>query len=122
MLLFLATLTHQCVAHFETQHSHTCTYSAPHKSFPSYYSYVQVELDAKKSELASQRIAFEEEKLARLDMEGHAADSEAEALRLKLKEQVQYIWTVVWCELVQRACIGDCRSDQVHSYFGKTQF
>ena len=48
----------------------------------------QVELDAKRNELASQRIAFEEEKLARLSSEGHATDSEAEALRLKLKEQV----------------------------------
>ena len=49
---------------------------------------IQVELDAKRNELASQRIAFEEEKLARLSSEGQATDSEAEALRLKLKEQV----------------------------------
>ena len=47
-----------------------------------------MELDVKRSELASQRIAFEEEKLARLSSEVHATDSEAEALRLKLKEQV----------------------------------
>ena len=47
-----------------------------------------MELDKKKSELASQRIAFEEEKLERLNSEGPAPDSEAEALRLKLKEQV----------------------------------
>ena len=45
-------------------------------------------MDVKRSELASQRIAFEEEKLARLSLEVHATDSEAEALRLKLKEQV----------------------------------
>ena len=45
-------------------------------------------MDVKRSELASQRIAFEEEKLARLSSEVHATDSEAEALRLKLKEQV----------------------------------
>ncbi len=45
-------------------------------------------MDKKKSELASQRIAFEEEKLDRLDSDGPAPDSEAEALRLKLKEQV----------------------------------
>lgn len=47
-----------------------------------------MELDARRNELASQRIAFEEEKLARLSSEGHATDSEVEALRLKLKEQV----------------------------------
>ncbi len=48
----------------------------------------QVELDRKKSDLASQRIAFEEEKLERINSDGPALDSEAEALRLKLKEQV----------------------------------
>lgn len=49
----------------------------------------QNELDATKNELASQRIAFEEEKLARQDDKGgQVADSEAEALRIKLKEQV----------------------------------
>lgn len=48
----------------------------------------QNELDATKNDLASQRIAFEEEKLSRLDDEGLAAVSEAEALRIKLKQQV----------------------------------
>lgn len=43
-------------------------------------------LDAKSNELASQRIAFEEEKLFR--SVGFAADSEAEAIRKKLSEQV----------------------------------
>ena len=53
-----------------------------------------MELDAKRNELASQRIAFEEEKLARLSSEGQASDSEAEVLRLKLKEQVgKECWT-----------------------------
>ena len=42
----------------------------------------------KSEELASQRIAFEEEKLARQVKEGMAEDSEAELLRFKLKEQV----------------------------------
>lgn len=50
--------------------------------------YSQNELEAKKSELASQRIAFEEEKLAKLDEKGTIPDSEAEALRIKLKQQV----------------------------------
>lgn len=48
-----------------------------------------MELDKKKSELASQRIYFEEEKLARSNSEEQASDSEAETLRLKLKEQVK---------------------------------
>ena len=51
----------------------------------------QVELDARTQELASQRIAFEEERLEK-KWEGHAVDSEAEELRLKLKEQVQVKW------------------------------
>lgn len=51
----------------------------------------QVELDARTQELASQRIAFEEERLEK-KWEGQAVDSEAEELRLKLKEQVQVKW------------------------------
>jgi len=47
----------------------------------------KVELDARTHELASQRIAFEEERLEKQG-EGQAVDSEAEELRLKLKEQV----------------------------------
>ena len=49
----------------------------------------QVELDARTQELASQRIAFEEERLEKKG-EGQAVDSEAEELRLKLKEQVKW--------------------------------
>ena len=48
----------------------------------------QNELDATKNEWATQRIAFEEEKLARLNDGEAAHDSEAEALRIKLKQQV----------------------------------
>lgn len=47
-----------------------------------------MELDKKKSELATQRITFEEEKLERMNSEVPISDSEAEALRQKLKEQV----------------------------------
>lgn len=43
----------------------------------------------KTSELASQRIAFEEEKLAQQTAQVSVRDSEAELLRHKLKEQVQ---------------------------------
>ena len=49
----------------------------------------QVELDARTQELASQRIAFEEERLDKKG-EGQVVDSEAEELRLKLKEQVKW--------------------------------
>ena len=57
---------------------------------------LQNELDASKNELASQRIAFEEEKLARLEDRELAPDSEAEALRIKLKQQVRNKdWTEV---------------------------
>ena len=42
----------------------------------------------KTSELASQRIAFEEEKLAQETVGAKVQDSEAELLRHKLKEQV----------------------------------
>ena len=49
----------------------------------------QVELDARTQELASQRIAFEEERLEKKG-EGQVVDSEAEELRLKLKEQVKW--------------------------------
>ena len=43
----------------------------------------------KKNELASQRIAFEEEKLSRInDDDDKPAESEADALRIKLKQQV----------------------------------
>ena len=42
----------------------------------------------KTSELASQRIAFEEEKLAQETVGAPVQDSEAELLRHKLKEQV----------------------------------
>lgn len=48
----------------------------------------QEALEVKTSELASQRIAFEEEKLAQQTIEVKVQDSEAEDLRLKLKEQV----------------------------------
>ena len=43
----------------------------------------------KTSELASQRIAFEEEKLVQQTAGVKVQDSEAEQLRLKLKEQVR---------------------------------
>lgn len=49
---------------------------------------LQSELDATKNQLATQRIAFEEEKLARLNDREGTDDSEAEALRIKLKQQV----------------------------------
>ena len=50
----------------------------------------QEALDVKTSELASQRIAFEEEKLAQqTEGEVKVQDSEAEQLRHKLKEQVR---------------------------------
>ena len=49
---------------------------------------VQEALEVKTSELASQRIAFEEEKLAQQTADIKVEDSEAEQLRLKLKEQV----------------------------------
>lgn len=42
----------------------------------------------KTNELASQRIAFEEEKLAQQTVGSHVQNSEAELLRHKLKEQV----------------------------------
>ena len=42
----------------------------------------------KTNELASQRIAFEEEKLAQQTVPSHVQNSEAELLRHKLKEQV----------------------------------
>ncbi|CAI8049949.1 hypothetical protein GBAR_LOCUS27483 [Geodia barretti] len=45
-------------------------------------------LEVKTSELASQRIAFEEEKLAQETVGAKVQDSEAELLRHKLKEQV----------------------------------
>ena len=48
----------------------------------------QEALEVKTSELASQRIAFEEEKLARQTVGVKVQDSEAEQLRHKLKEQV----------------------------------
>ena len=51
-------------------------------------SHVQMELDAQTNQLTSQRIAFEEEKLARENIETMAADSEAESLRKKLRAQV----------------------------------
>ena len=54
-------------------------------------SHVQMELDARTNQLASQRIAFEEEKLARENIETMAADSEAESLRKKLRAQVNTI-------------------------------
>ena len=44
----------------------------------------------KTSELASQRIAFEEEKLAQQMTGAGVKDSEAELLRHKLKEQVSF--------------------------------
>ena len=66
-------------AHSPKQEIHTFTLPPP----------PQTELDASKNELASQRIAFEEEKLARLEGDaGLVPDSEAEALRIKLKQQV----------------------------------
>ena len=46
-------------------------------------------LDVKSEQLASQRIAFEEEKLARGEV--RVGEGEAEELRLKLKEQVREI-------------------------------
>ena len=54
-------------------------------------SHVQMELDARTNQLASQRIAFEEEKLARENIETLAADSEAESLQKKLRAQVNTI-------------------------------
>jgi hypothetical protein len=61
----------------------SCTFTAACAPFQS-------ELDATKNELATQRIAFEEEKLARLNGGEGANESEAEALRIKLKQQVSY--------------------------------
>ena len=54
---------------------------------------VQEALEVKTSELASQRIAFEEEKLAQQTAEVKVQDSEAEELRLKLKAQV-HVYTL----------------------------
>lgn len=51
-------------------------------------SIFQEALEVKTSELASQRIAFEEEKLAQQTLGSKVRDSEAEDLRHKLKEQV----------------------------------
>lgn len=48
----------------------------------------KVTLEAKTNELASQRIAFEEERLSKETAVGRVDDSEAEQLRIKLKEQV----------------------------------
>ena len=50
---------------------------------------LQEVLEVKTSELASQRIAFEEEKLSQQTSEVRVQDSEAEQLRHKLKEQVK---------------------------------
>ena len=49
----------------------------------------QSELDAKKNELAAQRIALEEERLLRQDESERIHESEADAIRGKLKEQVK---------------------------------
>ena len=48
----------------------------------------QYDLDVKTNELASRRIAFEEEKLLREAAEVQAADGEAESLRRRLRNQV----------------------------------
>ena len=50
----------------------------------------KVTLEARTNELASQRIAFEEERLSKESHVGRVGDSEAEQLRLKLKEQVRH--------------------------------
>ncbi len=52
------------------------------------YGVFQSELDAKKNELAAERIALEEDKLLRQDESERIHESEAEAIRFKLKEQV----------------------------------
>lgn len=48
----------------------------------------QLELDARSNQLASQRIAFEEEKMVRENIDTMAAGSEADSLRKKLRAQV----------------------------------
>ena len=57
----------------------------------------QVKLEARSSELASQRIALEEERLVREEREGRPGDSEAEQLRSRLREQVGSVpvWYVI---------------------------
>ena len=51
-------------------------------------SHVQMELDARTNQSAPQCITFEEEKLARENIDTLAADGEAESLWKKLRAQV----------------------------------
>ena len=54
-------------------------------------SHVQMELDARTNQLSSQCIAFEEEKLARENIDTLTTDGEAESLRKKLRVQVNIV-------------------------------
>lgn len=51
--------------------------------------FLQRELDVRTNQLASQRIAFEEEQLTHEGADRRVADGEAEALGIKLKNQVK---------------------------------